>query len=68
MKDRTTTILAWFLGSLILLAILAIPAGIWVFQSAMEARAYEHATGVKVSTWDAMWVELRVQNAPGGGK
>jgi len=36
----------------------------WIFSSAMEAKAYERITGKKVSTWDAMWVELRVQAGP----
>ncbi len=35
--------------------------GIWWFQSAMEAAAYNRVTGKDISTWDAMWVELRVQ-------
>lgn len=38
--------------------------GIWVFASAMEARAYNNVTGGNVSTWDAMWIELRVQAEP----
>lgn len=29
----------------------------------MEARAYYRVTGVKVSAWDAMFIELRVQEA-----
>lgn len=33
----------------------------WIVSSAMEARAYNHVTGKNVSTWDAMWIELRVQ-------
>lgn len=35
--------------------------GSWVFSSAMEAAAYNRVTGKNVSTWDAMWIELRVQ-------
>ena len=35
--------------------------GGWVFSSHMEARAYERVTGKRVSTWDAMFIELRVQ-------
>lgn len=41
---------------------------IWVGKSAMEARAYERITGQHVTTWDAMWVELRVMGDAGGGK
>lgn len=36
----------------------------WVFRSQMEASAYNRATGSEVSTWDAMWIELRVQSSP----
>lgn len=39
--------------------------GTWIFKSHMEAKAYQNVTGVKVSTWDAMWIELRVQTGPG---
>lgn len=35
--------------------------GVWVVKSHFEARAYNRITGAHVSTWDAMWVELRVQ-------
>jgi hypothetical protein len=45
-------------------AIFIIVAAIWVGASAMEARAYNRLTGNDVSTWDAMWVNLRVQDAP----
>ena len=38
-----------------------IALGVWVFASSMEASAFNRATGKTVSTWDAMWVELRVQ-------
>lgn len=41
---------------------------IWVFSSKMEAQAYNRQTGANVSTWDAMWVELRVQAGPQGSK
>ena len=32
----------------------------WSFQAKMEAAAFNRLTGANVSTWDAMWVELRV--------
>lgn len=38
--------------------------GVWVFFSAMEAAAFNRATGANVSTWDAMFIELRVQEGP----
>jgi hypothetical protein len=30
----------------------------------MEARTYNKLTGAHVTTWDAMWVDLRVQDKP----
>jgi hypothetical protein len=54
------------IGVAILLALIVggLALGIWIFASAMEARAYNRVTGANVSTWEAMWVELRVQGAP----
>jgi hypothetical protein len=45
------------LFALVLLAYLAF----WVVSSKFEADAYFRVTGKSVSTWDAMWIELRVQ-------
>lgn len=51
--------------SLILfLALIIFSTGAWIFNSSMEASAYNKVTGNNVSTWDAMWIELRVQDAP----
>jgi hypothetical protein len=36
----------------------------WPIFSAFEANAYRNATGHHVSTWDAMWLDLRVQAEP----
>ena len=47
------------LGSSIVLAIM-----LWVLQSKFEAAAYNRLTGASVTTWDAMWVDLRVQSEP----
>lgn len=46
-------------GAFVLLFALVI--GSWVIQSHFEAAAFNRATGKNVSTWDAMWIELRVQ-------
>jgi hypothetical protein len=35
--------------------------GLWVTRSYFEARTYSRLTGASVSTWDALWVEFRVQ-------
>lgn len=57
-----------FIFAIIILIALSIPVGIWVFRSAMEARAFNNVTGKNVSTWDAMWIELRVQEQSQEGK
>jgi hypothetical protein len=46
----------------ILLAALAI--GAWAVQAKFEADAYHRATGHRVSQWDAMFLDLRVQAEP----
>ena len=33
----------------------------WIFKSHMEAKAYNRLTGSNATTWEAMWVQLRVQ-------
>ena len=43
---------------------LAFCAMIWVISSWQEAQAYNRLTGAHATTWDAMWVELRVQSQP----
>lgn len=45
-----------------------ITVGPWIVGSSFEAAAFNRATGSNVSTWDAMWIELRVQDAPAKGK
>jgi hypothetical protein len=32
--------------------------------SYMEAKTYNKLTGANVTTWDALWVDLRVTDAP----
>lgn len=34
--------------------------GFWVFSSSMEARTYNRLTDSDVTTWEAMWSQLRV--------
>lgn len=37
----------------------------WPILSAyQEARVYKKVTGKDVSTWDALWVELRIEASP----
>ena len=35
----------------------------WVVSSTFEAAAYQSLTGKEVSTWQAMWLDLRVQES-----
>ena len=51
-------ILAFLLAVLV---VLSLPIGAWVFASRMEAAAFNQVTGGHVTTWQAMWIELRVQ-------
>lgn len=36
----------------------------WVVASSIEASSFNRATNSNVSTWDAMFLELRVQGEP----
>jgi hypothetical protein len=50
--------------TVVVLALLLLYGTVWVGGSYFEARAYNHATRSNVSTWDAMWLDLRVQATP----
>ena len=56
-----------WMGLLSFLAVIAmvcaLVCGLWVGVSAMEARAFNAATGKSVTTWQAMFLELRIQEA-----
>ena len=41
--------------------ILALAVSGWVVASRMEANSFNAVTGKSVTTWQAMWIELRVQ-------
>lgn len=45
------------------LALLALPVFVWLIPSYFEARTYSRLTGADVTMWDAMWVDLRVQES-----
>ena len=51
-------------GTIFFTGVILMVGSAWVTSSHFEARAYEHTTGHKVSTWDAMFIELRVQGDP----
>lgn len=44
----------------VLLLCLLVGVGLWVGFSAMEARTFTRLTGMPITTWDALWVELRI--------
>ena len=45
----------------VLVMVLAGCVAFWAISSHFEAAAFNRLTGKRVSTWDAMWVQLRVQ-------
>lgn len=50
---------------LIAVAICLLPAtGAWVMGSYFESSSYNRITGAKTTTWDAMFLQLRVTGAP----
>jgi hypothetical protein len=54
----------WKIGCpLAALAVLLILAGGWI-GACQEAKTYNKITGADVTTWDALWVELRIQESP----
>lgn len=46
--------------ALIVVMLSALIIGMAALKASLKASAYERVTGRKVSTWDAMWLELRV--------
>ena len=50
-------ILAIILSGII---VIGTACGFWWFKSKQEAKIYTKLTGLQVTTWDAMWVKLRV--------
>lgn len=57
-KNDLTTVVG---GGCITILIMAFLFGPWTLKSYFEAQAFNRATGKNVSTWDAMWIELRVE-------
>ena len=47
--------------AILLMAVFATGVFVWVVNSTFEASAFNDITGSNVSTWDAMFIELRVQ-------
>ena len=51
----------WFHAILLIAGAMAVIVILWVAKSACEASAFTRMTGKPASTWDAMFLELRVQ-------
>jgi len=55
-------VMKWCLGIIAVLVALCIAE--WIGSSYFESQTYNRLTGAHTTTWDAMWVELRVMDAP----
>lgn len=60
MKKNDSTAFMFIMFAIVIIAAVLI----WVVKSSFEASAYARVTGKNVSTWDAMWLDLRVQESP----
>jgi hypothetical protein len=54
------------LYSLALVSVIAFSASGAMIQAHMESKTYNKLTGASTTMWDALWVELRVQDQPIG--
>ena len=59
MSEKTDLSGCWAIAGT--LTILVLVAALYVIKSAHEAKTFNRLTGSNVTTWDALWVELRVQ-------
>lgn len=64
---RLRTFRLWFAERFLELSVFGCAAvlalTLWVLLAFLEARSFERITGRHVSTWDAMFIQLRVQDA-----
>lgn len=51
------------LAGLVLCVVIFVVSICWL-GAYQEAKTYNKLTGANVSTWDALWVDLRVMDAP----
>lgn len=56
-KSDTNKLKAW---CLIMAVAVTLGVTLWAGTSSMEAAAFNRVTGGNISTWDAMWLQLRV--------
>ena len=52
MSDRTTFAVA--------VGLVVLGLGIWVFVSKMQADTYNRLTNSDLTTWEAMWIQVRL--------
>ena len=45
---------------LAIVSIFIIVISVWMFQSSIEAEVYNRETQANITTWEAMWTNLRV--------
>lgn len=60
-KDERNAIL---IGVAVLVMCITLALALTAVSAYNEARAYQRVTGKTVTTWDAMWLDLRVQESP----
>jgi hypothetical protein len=60
MKKLRDNLIACVMVAVILAGI----GGVLMVQPYMESRTYNKLTGANTTAWDALWVELRVQDQP----
>ena len=51
-------------GVVAVIVAIAICTASWIVGAYLESQTYNRLTGAHTTTWDAMWVELRVMDAP----
>lgn len=45
---------------LTVVAIVSVGLGLWLFSSKMQADTYNRLTGSNLTTWEAMWIQVRL--------
>lgn len=51
-------------GAIFIVVLLFVVAAIQISSAYFEAQAFNRATGKNVSTWDALFIELRLNDSP----
>lgn len=47
--------------AILFVVVILVALSVWALRSSMEASVFNSVTGKNVSMWQAMWIELRVQ-------